>query len=453
MDESPPNVVVPVTSRDAIECDEEGDDEASDPLTDDHYSSFSIPRSSRVPSLLEQTLFFASGLGTSLCYIATLSSLVYFKILYGASSFAFLNLAVYLPLLPISLAQALWDQYYDLRYASRNTFLARGVVGFLLGLLGTLQMINHTGLFAVVVNALLQGTGGAILYGTLNQLASFAASDDDDGTLQTAVSAGVQASALIVLVVDIATGFGVHEASRFSTFLWSIVAIEVLCFVSFLWLLRARPLVAAAMVGRDSWLRPDSHLLHGDDQLDAPLIESSISQQGSATELSFTELWSRTKESCWILAITLVPSFLVGSWFTRVQTNWAALASWLFYVRIGSDLLGRIATIIIPPRTLRCLRHTSAIRIQVVAAFFLNAHGTLQFRGMAADALSIVLVAIISCLSGYLVTGAYQLAPLGLDPETREANAAKQASLLTVAFAVSAIGGLLSSFALMALGV
>jgi hypothetical protein len=72
---------------------------------------------------------------------------------------------------------------------------------------------------------------------------------------------------------------------------------------------------------------------------------------------------------------------------------------------------------------------------------------------MAADVLSIVLVAIISCLSGYLVTGAYQLAPLGLDPETREANAAKQASLLTVAFAVSAIGGLLSSFALMALGV
>ncbi len=407
-------------------------------------------------TLLEQTLFFGSGLGSSLCYIATLSSLVHYKLLYGANSFVYLNLAVYVPLLPISLAQARWDQSLDVRYTSPRTFLVRGVVGFVLGLVGTSLMIRgdgdpQSGQIALIIHALLQGTGGAILYGTLNQLASFVGGDDGP-ILKAAVSAGVQVSALVVLAVSFLTGFGVHEASRFSWFLWNISAIELLCFVVFICLLLARSIVAAAMIRRDASLRLDEDAAMDNDDdaiMGTALLMTSRQTSSLNLELPYVELVSKSRPCCLVLVATLLPSFLVGSWFTRVQTDWMELASCLFYVRIASDFLGRLATIVIPPRSTSCLTGTCLLRMVPVVVFFFNAHQVTPF----ADGLSIALVAIISFLSGYLVTGCYQLAPLDLDWEVREANAAKQASLLTVAFAISAVCGLLSSFALMALGI
>jgi hypothetical protein len=419
--------------------------------------------SSEDTTLLEQLLFFACGLGSSLGYIATLSSLVYFKILYGPDSFVDLNLAVYLPLLPISLAQARWDRYYDQQYQSSRTFLVRGVVGFGLILLGTIRMIMNggDGLASLIWQTSLQGSGGAILYGTLNQLASFVGRDGR--RLKATVSAGVQASALVVLAVSLWTGFRTGNADKFSTFLWNITTIETLCFVMFLWLLVARPSVAASMIRRDSSIQFDDDTIVtlasvSDDNLllEEPLIgqRSSSFSPRTITNMSFPQLWNHTRACCLTLIVTLVPSFVVGCWFTRVQTDWIALAQVLFYVRIGADFFGRLATIVVPPRSIACLRWTALVRLLPVVLFFVNARAADVFLpGMYGDVLSIVLVAIISFLSGYLVTGCFQLAPLGLPWDLRETNSAKQSSLLTVAFSVAAIGGLVSSFVLIAFGV
>lgn len=104
--------------------------------------------------------------------------------------------------------------------------------------------------------------------------------------------------------------------------------------------------------------------------------------------------------------------------------------------------------------SLKFIVWTALFRWGVVALFFFNASVKVRaLEGFYQDALSIGLVAIIAFLSGYLVTSCYQLAPLQLPEEFRVANATKQASLLTVAFAVSAFAGLLSSFALTLLGV
>lgn len=464
IDRGPPTSPSSVGTDDYFSCTEDSDDPESSMRAAQDGSAALVPLTTSPPqaqgddltTLLEQILFFACGVGSSLCYIATLSSLVHFKLLYGADSFVFLNLAVYLPLLPISLTQVRWDQYFDIRYQSRRTFLWRGLVGFVLGLVGTLLMIrcytNSSGsLGALVFHAFLQGTGGAILYGTLNQLASFVGSGDGRKN-KMAVSAGIQASALVVLIVSICTGFGVHEASRFGSFLLSIIFIELLCFLLFLWLLLGQQSVAAAMIRRDRSLRLDEEIMDDDALMETPLLDITLQRQVSspvAEELPFVELFRRSSSCCLVLLGTLVPSFLVGSWFTRVQTDWMALASFLFYVRIASDFLGRLATIVVPPRTISCLTWTCFLRLLPVTLFFLNAHQKAPF----ADFLSIVLVAVIAFLSGYLATGCFQLAPLGLESQLRDANVAKQASILTVAFAVSAIGGLLSSFTLMALGV
>lgn len=428
--------------------------------TTPYESSFSTSSIVHTTTWQEQAIFFGAGLGSSVCYIATLSSLVHFKLLYGPDSFVYLNLAVYFPLVPISLAQALLDQYFDTRYTSERTFLFRGTVGFVLGLLGTLLMIHgdgnpNSGLQDLVLHAGIQGTGGAILYGTMNQLASFVGGDGGP-KLKAAYSAGVQASALVVLSASFVTGFGTHGADKFGTFLWSIAYIEFLCLAIFIRLLLVLPTVTEAMIRRDSTLHPeeDPVVMMVDKQANLlvgiPLLLASGQQYYPPTmQLSYLQLIRQSLPCCSVLAVTLIPSFLVGSWFTRVQTDWIDLASWLFYIRIGCDFLGRLGTVVIPPMSTHCLSFTALLRLLPVAVFFVNAHRPSSY----ADVVSIVLVVVISFLSGYLVTASYQLAPMGMDWQVRQANAAKQASLLTVAFSFSALGGLLSSFLLMAMGV
>jgi len=547
---------------------------------------------------LEQLLFFLAGLGTSIGYLSTLSSLVYFKLLFGPNSFVYLNCAVFLPLLPVSLAQAIWDSWFDVVYRTRVTFLVRGIVGYGFVLAGTLGILtfgrqakdddtayyyydydndnnndndsgeiddeHHYGLRWVIFHALLQGIGGAVLYGQLNQLASFVGrshlshdndndTDNDTGdrlakTFQATLSAGVQASALVVLAASVSSGFGTTNGSRFASFASWILAVELICFVASLWLLAARPRIQVSMLQRDESMSvlqvqlpaavpgadrdeeeeeeekqeddaddrwsssssssctelEDFHQLLGPPGSSAnrtglllrqPLLPrrpplrlapqnrlrtTSSGDHSQSAELSLTELLYHSRWCCYGMVLTLVPSFLVGSWFTRVQTDWMDLAQVLFYTRIGSDLVGRFATMLVAPSSIRCVVWAAGLRWVLVVLFFVNAShkpstnpnsahavtiqsawaattatATTQTTQEQRDALSIALVATIAFCSGYLVTACYQLAPQQLPgtPELRATNAAKQASLLTVAFSVSAIGGLVSSFVLLAIGV
>jgi len=478
--------------------------------------------------LLEQILFFLAGLGSSIGYISTLSSLVYFKILFGANSFVYLNCAVFLPLLPISLAQAIWDARFDLLYQSRVTFLFRGIIGYAFTISGTLGMVsfariehgdsdddsqNHEGKIGwVIVHALQQGIGGAVLFGQLNQLASFVGSihhnnntdshnfeadnnelSDENEVLprkfKATVSAGVQASALVVLLASIFSGFGTMNGVFFVSFLSCILKVEIFCLVAFLSLLVARPRIQVSMLRRDASMReltryssnleefqqlwPSSAAWESSGDFDPsttsddneparmrlPLLLTPPSPDGSggeqSTMLTLKDLLYHSRLACLGMALTLVPSFLVGSWFTRVQTDWMELAQILFYVRIGSDLAGRFATILIPPPSIQCAVWIAGLRIVPVAVFFANSGSKIPIRvPFYRDALSICMVALVAFCSGYLVTSFYQLAPQQLPgtARVRAANAAKQSSLLTVAFSVSAIGGLVMSFVLVAAG-
>lgn len=465
--------------------------------------------------LLEQVLFFLAGMGSSIGYIATLSSLVYFDVMFGANSFVYLNCAVFLPLLPISIAQAIYDSRFDLLYQSRVTYLVRVILGYGFVIGGTLGMLsfangqNHSnydvsfeifetrkeGLRQVIMCALLQGIGGAVLFGQLNQLASFVGSlnqntnnSDENEALpkkfKATVAAGVQASALVVLLASFGSDFLPINGNFFANFLVRIIQVEFLCFFASLWLLLARPRIQVSMLRRDTSMRelnessstdleefhqllspsPPSQQDDDDDDdycmlqsLSASASSSSNGSSGSntATMLTLQKLLYHSRLSCLGMGLTLVPSFLVGSWFTHVQTNWMELAQVLFYVRIGSDLVGRFATILVPPSSIKCVVWMAALRWIAVVAFFANASGNMSLDPRGRDALSIVLVALLAFFSGYLVTSCYQLAPQQLPgpPWARAANVAKQSSLLTVAFSVSAIVGLVTSFFLVALGV
>merc|ERR1712224_902863 len=108
----------------------------------------------------------------------------------------------------------------------------------------------------------------------------------------------------------------------------------------------------------------------------ASSTSSSTSSNGSsetATMLTLGKLLYHSRLSCLGMGLTLAPSFLVGSWFTNVQTDWMELAQVLFYVRIGSDLVGRFATMLVPTHSIKCVVRMACLRWIAVVAFFANA--------------------------------------------------------------------------------
>lgn len=432
-------------------------------------------------SRLEIVLFFFSGLGSSLCYIATLSSLVYFKSRYGPQSYIYINLAVYLPLLPVALAQARYDQDVDRLVGSANAFLCRGTVGYVLSIaaLASIPLDANGGLMWVCIPAIVIGAAGAILQGILYQMASFVSSNCAASTqsLKAAVAAGIQASALISLLVSVGTGFGssaddtVHDLRHFNKV---TCLMETFIFGLFLFLMGYSRRVHHAMVQRDSSISlvraadetSDSNSVDEAEPYETPLLQDAENEGEClldtereedpnrpivprSVELSYHQLWKYSSQCCISLLLTLIPSFLVASWFTKVQTDFVMLPQILFYVRIISDFSSRLLTVYKSPASQKELIFLACGRLLLVTLFFVNATSS-AFPHR--DALSIILVCLIAFGSGYLVTGAYQLAPSALPGHYRERNVTKQSALLNVGFSLSALLGLFVSLSLDGLG-
>jgi len=468
----------------------------------------SIAAATTDSSRFEIVLFFACGIGSSLCYITALSALVYFESQYGSESYVYLNFAVYAPLVPISLAQARYDQEIDQYAGSYRTFLFRGVVGFVVSAVVTTLIPFVNGLSSIIILSALLGTAGAILQGMFNQMASFVSAG---GVLKASISSGLQASALVVLLVSILTGFGSSgNASGLRSFFFIVAGIEVFLFFVFLLLMWKSRLIAMSMIQRDSSLMEftpplldnyalsetttiltlasnengpqlqdssssfDLHLNiennddnnneneHRDENEETGSLlqprertNSSISSSRSITQLqqqpiglldlTYKQLWNTSSLCNLTLINTLISSFLVGSWFTHVKTNFVALPQWLFYTRIGCDFLGRIATIVVAkPASVRNLFVSSIVRILPVVLFFVNANVAPSTSSSFStnDAISLLLAASIAFSSGYQVTGCFQLAPELIPLQQRERNVSKQTSLLNVSFSFAAFAGI-----------
>jgi len=432
-------------------------------------------------SKLEIVLFFFSGLGSSLCYIATLSSLIFYKSRYGAQSYIYINLAVYLPLLPVAIAQARYDQDVDRLVGSANAFLCRGIVGYALSIaaLVAIPLNADGGLIFVCLPAVAIGAAGAILQGVLYQMASFVSSNCAASTqsLKAAVAAGIQASALVALLVSVWTGFGssaddtVHDLRHFN---YVICLLEAFIMGLFMFLMGYSHRISRAMVQRDSSISlvnvlneiadntsvgsapPDeTPLLHGAGDDDELSVNSDAEEDPDrpivprAVELTYRQLWKYSSRCFTCLLLTLAPSFMVASWFTKVQTDMEMLPQILFYVRIISDFSSRLLTVYKSPSSQNELLTLACCRLILVVVFFFNATYPIFPHS---DAVSITLVCIIAFGSGYLVTGAYQLAPSAIPGRYRERNTVKQAAALNLGFAVSALLGLFVSLSLDGLG-
>jgi len=398
-------------------------------------------------SSTESILFFVSAAGCTLGSTAVLSLLVYYTDTLGMDSFLSLNLAIYIPLLPITLAQAVYDARFDRDFQSLRSFAFRGVIGYSVSLVCILLLpYTSQSLTLVSITSLFLGLASAVLHGMLKQMASFVY--PDCGRLPAAVTAGMQASSLMILGVALITGDASRQADLKKIY-FIVAALLVVCWACFQLLLYYSEGVVRSMTLRDSLFRSE----HGqwdplEDRESGSLPETVDEEFFEDEELSLGVLWRRTSTLCWLIIVTVASSMSVGAWYNRVESqdpSYNALPQVLFYTRLIADLLARPATLCMKIRSTSFITMLSLLRLSFVPVFFLYASSDLIPKN---DAAIVVGVFAFAFSSGYVVTACYQLCRRELSEDERCRNLGKQTSLVNVCFSGSVLLGLIFSLVL-----
>uniref|UniRef100_A0A7S3QJL0 Uncharacterized protein n=1 Tax=Chaetoceros debilis TaxID=122233 RepID=A0A7S3QJL0_9STRA len=219
-------------------------------------------------------MFVAAG-GCTLCITAILSNLVYYTAVMGMESYFLLNLVLYAPMLPITIFQTLYDGKFDQWIGdSHLTYTFRGIFGYIFLILGTGMVPsvsrNENQLFALSLVSLVIGLASAVLHGILKQMASFIY--PQCGRLAAAAAAGMQASALAVLVMSYLSGFGDGSSTQgMRFFYYSIVAMVVVSGGCYWRLLYECAGVSQSMQRKDSYYQL-SNIGDGDGDRDSDEI-------------------------------------------------------------------------------------------------------------------------------------------------------------------------------------
>ncbi|CAB9519013.1 expressed unknown protein [Seminavis robusta] len=423
---------------------------------------------------LEETwLFFASAVGCTIGWTAVLSNLVYYTDTLGVNSYLYLNLAIYAPLFPITVAQTLWDAEFDRQYSSLKTFQVRGSIGFALMLVSVMGMAKaSSSLTWATLLALCLGTASGILHGALKQMASFVY--PGCGRLAAAVTAGLQASAVAVLMVSLVfqrqqnDNDNNNSSSSWLYYFYGTISVLVaLCWLSFQRLMTHSRDVYRSMLRRDSSIQlsalgqdsedeldQDSTIEHNNNNhtttidneqrqtllsadcspsssfdlndnnhddddndeeqvcLEEPLLlfESPLLRMPSTREL----LW-HSWPLCLAVFLTVASSMAVASWFNRVPSDRESLPQVLFYTRLFADLLSRPATLWLPQlqssnKILWYLMALVFLRLLFVPYFFIYTTNTTNLLPRS-DVTMTLGVFGFAFSSGFITTLVYQLAP------------------------------------------
>jgi len=391
----------------------------------------------------EALLFFISGIGSTLAWTAVLSNLVFYTAHLGEVSYIYLNLAVYIPLIPISFAQARWDSVFDRKYKSLNSFLFRGSLSYALAVAAIILTPRASNsLLYIVFLTLTLGTSSAVLQGALKQMAAFVYKDT--GLLQAAVSSGMQGSSIAVLIVALSTGFGDSgDPHGFLAFNYSILGMKVFCWVTFYWLMTKSSDVLKSMQRRDTAMNSDIYQKISPVGESGPLLdEESTTTSSPSVELDYWTLTKKTAIHCTSLTVTLLASMLVGAYLNRVPSadpDNVEFAQVLFYAKMIPDVLGRPFTILMKPKSEIFVLSITLLRLIYLPIFLIY---TLTDILPRSDFWITLGLAVFSFFSGYIVTATYQLAPDNLS-EDEKSNTPKQANVLNIVFSSSVLGGLL----------
>jgi hypothetical protein len=371
---------------------------------------------------------------------------------------------------PITIAQTLWDADFDREFSSLKSFWWRGCIGFGLTLIGTQLMARASetnSLLYVSCLALCLGTASGILHGTLKQMASFVY--PGCGRLAAAVTAGLQASALFVLLVSVLTA-RVPNKYWLYVYYGSISMLVLACWLGFQRLMTHSQDIYQSMIRRDSSIQlagvsfrdennndsDDNNTGNnggGDEQLEEstcyqPLLSDTVLLSESASfgdepesnvnssiprnnMPSMRQLLYQIWPLCLATFLTVASSMAVASWFNRVPSTHPNLPQVLFYTRLFADLLARPTTLLLPTatdddtnmanvetssdrsgtnnRALTGLVSLTLFRLLFVPYFFWYTDANQASK--RGDILMVLGVFGFAFSSGFVTTWVYQLAP------------------------------------------
>jgi len=373
-------------------------------------------------SNMEIFLFFLSACGATIPPNCLLSCLITYNWLYGEGTYILLNLCIFLPLIPISYVQSVYDMYYDRLKGSFTSFLFRGVVSYnFCFLIAIAPFISNV--IVLLSLSFVIATFSACLQGSLLQMASFVSNSDQ---LKVAVSSGLIGSGILILIISLVTGFGrkENEEGKYAFFLL-ITIFELLCFFSFIRLMYT-PLVRDAMNEKDSTMERRDHTL-------------KIKNSKCLSEEEDDEMSKKSWPCCISMIITVAPQMAICSWFAQVKTDWIELPQILFFIRLFFDLLGRPASLFCDT-SMKNIQIMSFARLCLTPLFFVASE-------MGNDALVIFLDVFFSFTCGYLVAAIYQVAPKLLTSE-QSYYLSQQTGLLNTSLSISLVFGVVVSLSL-----
>jgi hypothetical protein len=164
------------TSWKQLEEEEEHNLIAMEPSTVPPPSSSSLPTLQEEHSEVIHPMFLLGFLLISFGYMlpwTALGSLIsYYKNNYSARFYVSLYCGFYLPGLPVSILQYIWNEKIDRWYGSQNAFFTRGVIGFTLLAFVLFSMLWVEQRVAMMILFSLLGVGCWWLHGTASMLAS-----------------------------------------------------------------------------------------------------------------------------------------------------------------------------------------------------------------------------------------------------------------------------------------
>lgn len=437
-------------------------------------------------------------MGVAVGFSAILASLVYFKALYGPTSFLYINLAVYGPSLPTAIIQSRFDSVNDRSFGSRKSFLVRAIFYFTgsAAALTCIPLSSPDDFVLLMVLGLIVGTLSGLAYGSFYQLVSTIKSD---GKLQATFAMGYQGAGVIVFLIQLLFHFTSDVVSDPDLWYFFTAAglVEMVSLSAYVYLHCKSEALANAFLlhDRSVAMRP---VIHTQDTTIYSRMSFSIGEEGRQSilnslvvdndpivterdtigtvqsttdqlssvgavvhnkeeeqeeeegenkkhteaeeQLSFKEVAHRIWPCMLALFFTIFSNLFVMAFYTFVpSSNGAELGQILFFVKLFSDMLGRPSTVLCPfVKTTRLLLIGTFLRFAAVPVFFIYTFTDIIPRN---DWVFCICVGVFSYTAGYLNTVCYQLAPNML-----QGNGAKIANVINTVFHAAIFMSLVGSF-------
>lgn len=373
------------------------------------------------------------GTGISISAVSLQSSVAYFSNLYGKESFLWINIAIYLPALPVSLFMIHWSTLQRGKCPdSEQTWCEtrRLIVSFVLLAVIGMSVASTNSLWSLLLVSFMTGVFSTVAYCSAFQIAMSCADADN---LRIGLNLGYQGSVVVVIVAQELSGLQPGSALADVWFFFSVVA-----------LLSLAATVSAYKLGivciKLSSETSESLL---SDEL---LPDGHADREDEEEKYSYSEVLVEIRSYAMVLFATVFGSIVIFPFYSYVPSSSSSevtqrfLPMYMFYTKSFSDLASRVACLFLPKvASASVLLWCSLARLSFVPYFLAYCFTNVFYQS---DLLILGAVAFYSFTSGLFITYAYTLVP------TKDSSAEytrKASSMMSVTFQLAITAALVCS--------